>query len=150
MLIFEHIRLFKESESANPSFTVTPDIPKYALRRHNTLQKILQIAREFETNLHTRVCIRNKKWPELQMKDPKGDWVALPENIFEPAWVEYNKRSREESERREARRSAQAPMDTTPAGPGGPKKPRHPRNVTPAQTRKGRGSGQGYGGESAN
>ena len=138
VLIFEHIRLFKESESANPSFTVTPDIPKYALRRHNTLQKISQIVRESETTLHTRVCIRNKKWPELQMKDTKGEWVALPENIFEPARVEYNKRSREESERRKARRSAQTPMDTTTAGPSGSKNPRHPSNVTPAQTRKGK------------
>ena len=135
VLIFEHIRLFKESENANPSFTVAPDIPKYALRHHNTLQEISQIVRETETSLHTRVCIRNKKWPELQMKDLKGEWVALPETIFEPARVEYNKRLREESEKRKARRSGHTPMDVTPAGPSGPKNPRHPSNVTPARTR---------------
>ena len=138
VLIFEQIRLFKQSNNASPSFSVAPDIPRYALRRHNTLQKISQLCREGNPDLHTRVCIKNKKWPEIQIRNPAGDWVAMPETIFEPARAEFNRRSREASEKKNAARNAhaQSAMDTTSSAPG-PSNPRLPTAATPAKTRSG-------------
>ena len=136
VLIFEQVRLFKESQHAPPSFSVAPDIPKYALRRHNTLQKISQIAREKHPALHTRVCIKNKKWPELQLKNAKGEWLPIPETIFEPARAEFNKRSREESDRKKARKAQNqsVPMETA-STQARRQDPRIPSASTPAQTR---------------
>ena len=139
VLIFDHVRLFKESNRAPPSFSVAPDIPKYALRRHNTLQKISQIAREKHPELHTRVCIKNKKWPELQLKNAKGEWKLFPETTFEPARAEFNKRSRDESERKKARKAASqsVPMETA-SSQARRLDPRTPSASTPAQTRSAR------------
>ena len=67
----------------------------------------------------TRVCIKNKKWPEIQIRNLAGDWSTMPDMIFEPARAEYNKRSKEEAEKRKARKAAKGarpktvPMDTT-------------------------------------
>ena len=35
VLIFDRLREMKE-ETGNPSFTIAPDIPRYALKRHST------------------------------------------------------------------------------------------------------------------
>ena len=61
--------------------------------------------------MHIRVCIKNKKWPELQLKNAKGEWKLIPGTIFEPARAEFNKRSRDELEK--------GPEGPEPVGPHG-------------------------------
>ena len=117
--IYEQVRQFRIHNNRAPSFSVAPDIPKYALNRHNTLQKIAQICRDSHNELMTRVCIKNKKWPEIQIRNPAGEWSTMPDTIFEPARAEYNRRSKEEADKRKAKKAAKGarpktvPMDTT-------------------------------------
>ena len=53
VMIFEHIRQFRAVNNRGPTFSVAPDIPKYVLSRHNTLQKISLLCRERHPNLQT-------------------------------------------------------------------------------------------------
>ena len=103
------------------------------------MQKISQLCRESNPDLHTRVCIKNKKWPEIQIRIAAGDWVAIPETIFEPARAEFNRRSREASDKKKAARNvnAQSAMGTT-ASASGNTNPRLPTAATPAKTRSGK------------
>ena len=85
------------------------------------------------------MCIKNKKWPEIQIRNSAGDWSTMPDTIFEPARAEYNKRSKEEAEKRKAKKAAKrartktVPMDTTTSSQMG--NPRQPSQNTPAKTR---------------
>ena len=79
--IFYQVRAFRAHNNHTPSFSVASDIPRYALGRHNALQKIAVICRKRHSDLYTRVCIRNTKWPELQVRDAAGTWGPIP-NTF--------------------------------------------------------------------
>jgi len=122
-----------------PSFLVTSDIPQYALKRHDSLQRISQYARQANPDLKTRVNMRNRKWPELQMLKSDGEWVGMPMSIFEPARLQHNKRIQADKERKAAVRREKAPskpvihMETDQAF--GEYRTQKPKESTSRQTR---------------
>ena len=139
VLIFDRLREMKE-ETGNPSFTIAPDIPRYALKRHNTLHKIAHVLREKESGSVLRVSM-GQKWPVIQFRPASNEWANLPDNKFEAAKATYVERQRAEVDRKKAakRQMAGGPMETDqiPIVPGaGPSKnPRLPSQSTPAATR---------------
>ena len=90
ILIFDQIKAHKARSGRSTSFSVAPDIPKYALSKHNTLHRIAEIARDTEFGLLTWVSLGRGKWPELQSKNEAGEWGPIPQDIFNMAKAEYN------------------------------------------------------------
>ena len=81
------------------------------------MQIIVVICSECHSDLYTRVCKRNRKWPELQARDAAGTWGPIPNTIFDPAKAEYSRKAKEEAEKKKAKKlrekeARQMPMDT--------------------------------------
>ena len=112
--IYDQIRTTKEVAGAPLTFTVAPDIPRYALKKHNALHKIAQIAREKHASMLTRVSMNNSKWPELQIKNSQGEWQRIPEKLFEESKAIHNQRQKEVSDKKKAakRPSQETSMET--------------------------------------
>ena len=137
IMIFDQLREIKAN--GTPTFTVAPDIPRYALKRHNTLHKIAHIAREKNGALVTRVSM-GQKWPALQIRNSKDEWVNMPDKMFESAKSVYTERQKEAAEQKKAAKRQGQPqsMDVDNAAGGSrqsSKNPRLPSKSTPAATR---------------
>ena len=126
------------------SFSVAPDIPKYALSKHNTLHRIAEIARDTEFGLLTWVSLGRGKWPELQSKNEAGEWGPIPQDIFNMAKAEYNEQQKKAAEsRKAARKQTSDPNDMEVDGrqkasrsTQGTRNPRMPDKSTPVTRRK--------------
>ena len=140
ILIFDQLRTLKESGNNCP-ISVAPDIPRYALKKHNALHKIAQIARERHPTMLSRVSMGNNKWPELQIRDSTDSWVKIPDPLFEESRVEYNRRQREMDDRKKAmkRLKSDNAMEVEGAAKAArsarSQNPRVPSASTPAATR---------------
>ena len=139
IMIFDELKRLREA-GANCSFSVAPDIPRYALKKHNALHKIAQIAREKHPTMYSRVSMGNNKWPELQIRDSLQNWVKIPEALFEESRIEYNRRQREMDERKKAvKRQKSGAMDVDGVATATKSQrvtnPRIPSASTPATTR---------------
>ena len=111
--IFDQIKATREASESPLTFSVAPDIPRYALKKYNALHKIAQIAREKHPTMHTRVSMNNSKWPELQIKNSQGEWMRIPEQLFEESKAIHNQRQKEISDKKKAakRPNQEASMD---------------------------------------
>ena len=144
ILIFDQIKAHKARSGRATSFSVAPDIPKYALSKHNTLHRIAEIARDSEFALLTRVSLGRGKWPELQSKNEAGEWGPIPQDIFDKAKAEYNEQQRQSAEsRKAARKQASGSSDMEVDGrqkasrsTQGTRNPRLPDKSTPVTRRR--------------
>ena len=144
ILIFDQIKAHKARSGRTTSFSVAPDIPRYALSKHNTLHKIAEIARENELGLMTRVSLGRGKWPELQSKNEVGEWGPIPQDIFDLARAEYNEKQKKSAEARKAAKKQSGNRSSmevdgnskVPKYSQGHRNPRMPDQSTPAATRR--------------
>lgn len=117
----ERIKLYNAidlavSNNIQMEFSVSSEIPRYAINAHRLLGKLAAIIRQQNPDTKTRVAIlRGDVWPTIQIKQRNGQkYTKCPDDILQTARAEHLRAQKELSaEKKRKKTAAEANMDTS-------------------------------------